>query len=108
MELQVILLLIFGCLISIIGAYLTWKYADFFMTRRDYYVNSKFDLLKKKLSLSLGVAGAIIIVTIMVVNLITDKNEKQNNKQPKWDKKETKSKRTIDRKPDTTACAEFL
>jgi hypothetical protein len=74
MEFQIISLLVIGGLISIIGAVLTWKYADFFLARSDYYVNSKFDLLKKKLSMSLGVAGAIIFLTIMVASSLTEKN----------------------------------
>lgn len=80
MEFQIISLLVIGGLISIVGGFLTWKYADFFLARRDYYVNSKFDLLKKKLSMSLGVAGTIIFLTIMVASSLTDKNKKQIDK----------------------------
>lgn len=49
MEFQIISLLVIGGLLSIVGGFLTWKYADFFLARRDYYVNSKFDLLKKEI-----------------------------------------------------------
>ena len=80
MEFQIISLLVIGGLLSIVGAFLSWKYADFFLARRDYYVNSKFDLLKKKISMSLGVAGAIIFLTIMVASSLTDKNKKQIEK----------------------------
>lgn len=80
MEFQIISLLVIGGLLSIVGAFLTWKYADFFLARRDYYVNSKFDLLKKKLSMSLGVGGAIIFLTIMVASSLPDKNKKQIEK----------------------------
>jgi uncharacterized membrane protein YidH (DUF202 family) len=80
MEFQIISLLVIGSLLSIVGGFLTWKYADFFLARRDYYVNSKFDLLKKKLSMSLGVAGTIIFLTIMVASSLTDKNKKQTEK----------------------------
>jgi uncharacterized membrane protein YidH (DUF202 family) len=80
MEFQIISLLVIGGLISLVGAFLTWKYADYFLARRDYYVNSKFDLLKKKLSMCLGVAGAIIFLTIMVASSLSDKNKKQIEK----------------------------
>jgi hypothetical protein len=80
MEFQIISLLVIGALLSFVGALLTWKYADFFLAKRDYYVNSKFDLLKKKLSMSLGVAGAIIFLTIMVASSLTDKNIEQMEK----------------------------
>lgn len=80
MEFQIISLFVIGSLLSIVGGFLTWKYADFFLARRDYYVNSKFDLLKKKLSMSLGVAGTIIFLTIMVASSLTDKNKKQTEK----------------------------
>lgn len=80
MEFQIVSLLVIGGLLSIAGAFLTWKYADFFLARRDYYVNSKFNLLKKKLSMSLGVAGAIIFLTIMVASSFTDKNKKHTEK----------------------------
>ncbi len=80
MEFQIISLLVIGGLLSIVGGFLTWKYADFFLARRDYYVNSKFDLLIKKLSISLGVAGTIIFLTIMVASSLTDKNKKQIDK----------------------------
>ncbi|WP_304067918.1 hypothetical protein [Pedobacter glucosidilyticus] len=80
MEFQIISLLVIGSLLSILGGFLAWKYADFFLARRDYYVNSKFDLLKKKLSMSLGVTGTIIFLTIMVASSLTDKNKKQTEK----------------------------
>ena len=80
MEFQITSLLVIGGLLSIVGTFLTWKYAYFFLARRDYYVNNKFDLLKKKLSMSLGVAGTIIFLTIMIANSLTDKNKKQIEK----------------------------
>jgi uncharacterized membrane protein YidH (DUF202 family) len=79
MEFQIISLLVIGGLLSIVGSFLTWKYADFFLARRDYYVNSKFDILKKKISMSLSVAGTIIFLTIMVASSLTDKNKKQRD-----------------------------
>lgn len=80
MEFQIISLLVIGGLLSMVGAFLSWKYVDFFLARRDYYVNSKFNLLKKKLSMSLGVAGTIIFLTIMIASSLTDKNKKQIEK----------------------------
>lgn len=77
MELQIILVNVIGISLSIFGAILTWKYADFFLARRDHYVNSKFDLLKKKASMSLSVAAAIILLTILVEESLSGKNKKQ-------------------------------
>lgn len=73
-------LLLIGGLISIVGAFLTWMHADFFLARRDYYVYSKFDLLKKKLSMSLSVAVTIIFLAIMVASSLTDKSKKHIKK----------------------------
>ena len=86
MAFQIVSILAIGCLLSIVGGCLTWKYADFFLARRDYYVNSKFDLLKKKISMSLGVAGTIIFLTIMVASSL-------NNKQTERQKTKIKSPR---------------
>ena len=80
MEFQIISLLVIGGLITLVGGFLTWKYADFFLARRDYYVNSKFDLLIKKISMSLAVAGTIVFLTFMVASSLTDKNKKQTEK----------------------------
>ncbi|WP_304344580.1 hypothetical protein [Chryseobacterium koreense] len=80
MEIKIISLLLIGGLLSFVGGFLTWKHADFFLARRDYYVNSKFDLLKKKIYMSLSVAGTIIFITIMVASSLIDKNKKQTEK----------------------------
>lgn len=80
MEFPIISLLVIGGLITLVGGFLTWKYADFFLARRVYYVNSKFDLLIKKISMSLAVAGTIVFLTIMVASSLTDKNKKQTEK----------------------------
>lgn len=81
MERNVLWLLITGGLISIAGGYLTWKYANFFLARRDYYINSKSSLFKKKLSMSIGVVLKIIFLTLMITGSITSKIKKQNGKQ---------------------------
>jgi len=86
MEFQVISLIVIGVILSAAGGYFTWKYADFFLAKRDYYVNSKFDLLKKKLSMSLSVAGVILFLTIMLASSLTDKNKPHSDKQPKTQK----------------------
>ena len=86
MELQIAFVLVVGIILAIAGGYFTWKYADFFLARRDYYVNSKFDLLKKKLSMCLGVAGTILFLTIMLASSLADKNKPHSDQQPKTQK----------------------
>jgi hypothetical protein len=49
MEVKILSVLITGCIISIAGSYFTWKNADFFLTKPDYYLSSMFAVLKKKL-----------------------------------------------------------
>jgi hypothetical protein len=68
---------ILGCLLSAAGAYLTWKHAHFFLAKRDYYVHSKFDLLKKKLSMSISVAATILLLTLMAANAFTGNHGKK-------------------------------
>lgn len=43
------ILLITPVIISLIVAILSWKYADYFLSRRDHYVNSRYELFVKKL-----------------------------------------------------------
>jgi len=66
MESQVAFVIVVGVILAVTSGYFTWKYADFFLAKRDYYVNSKFDLLKKKLSMCLSVGGTILFLTIML------------------------------------------
>jgi predicted PurR-regulated permease PerM len=81
MVFKTLLLLITGFIVSIAGGYFMWKYADFFLAKRDYYLNSRYGLLKRKLSMSLSITGLIIFLTIMGVVIISNKNKKQVSKQ---------------------------
>lgn len=76
MQYTIIVLLVTGCLLSLAAGYFTWKHAHFFLARRDYYVNSKFDLLKKKVSMSLSVAVTILLLTLQLAGAFTGKPEK--------------------------------
>ena len=80
MEFQIITLLVIGFSLAFLGGFLTWKNADFFLARRDYYVKSKFDLLKKKLSLSFGVAGTIIFFTIIIAGSLSENKKQKDNR----------------------------
>lgn len=80
MESQIAFVLFIGITLAFAGGYLTWKYTDFFLARRDYYVNSKFELLKKKISICLKVAGTILFLTILLASLLVDKNKKHSEK----------------------------
>ena len=54
--------------ISIIVAVLSWKYADYFLSRRDHYVNSRYVLLTKKI----GWFISAFLTTLLIVLKILD------------------------------------
>ncbi len=57
-----------GLLISIISAFVTWNNANFFLSKRDFYSKSKFELLKKKVSLTCSVFFTVFIFFLMLAN----------------------------------------
>jgi hypothetical protein len=74
-----IILFIFITAISFIIAFVTWKYADYFLSKRDFYVNSRYSLFSKKMG---WVISAFLISIGILSNLsismlsVNDKNIK--------------------------------
>lgn len=69
--------LIFG--IGVFCALVTWRISGFFLSRRDYYVNSQYELLKKKLSMSVTAAIVPFVISFFLFpGLYKKKTENQN------------------------------
>ena len=62
------LILIYTLLIvfAFVSFYVTWRFADFFLSRRDYYRNSPYELLKMKLKFSATVALTPLVLWFLV------------------------------------------
>lgn len=69
------LLIFLLLIISIISAIFTWKISGFFLSRRDYYVNSQYELIKKKLSMSLFAAFLPFVVAFLISPRVFKKGE---------------------------------
>ncbi|MFB2119802.1 hypothetical protein [Parapedobacter sp. 2B3] len=66
---EILAVLLIGVIftISSLMAFFSWKYAGYFLSRRDHYVNSRYELFMKKLGwsisaffITLGLLGAAI------------------------------------------------
>lgn len=66
--------------VACIATYLTWKNFDFFVAKRQYYAMSKFDLLKKKLSMCFTVFCTIVFISIILISSFFGKENKGNLK----------------------------
>ena len=81
MDEQVTLLLLAGCALSVAGGYITWKNADFFIAKRELHNKSRYAILKKRIKMSLKVAGVILLLTIIIASAITQKARNNNGTQ---------------------------
>lgn len=70
--------IILGILLSIVTTIATWRYSRFFLSRRDYYVYSKYDLFKKRLSMSLSAGGVVLFVFILLAGNLNKKGKQPN------------------------------
>lgn len=66
-----ILLFALPLILAILAAIISWKYANFFLSRRDYYVNSQYNLLLKKLgwAISCFFTTWLVATKILVIYL---------------------------------------
>ena len=80
METLIVSGLIVSVILSIIAGIAMWKYYHFFISRRDRYVNSPFDLVKKRLGMSISVGLGVLTVFVMIANQLTDKSKNKENK----------------------------
>jgi hypothetical protein len=86
MQMMVIFLLLF---IGLLASVFTWKSSIFFLSRKDHYVNSPYELLKKKITM----AATAFFSPVMIYVLFFTKE-----KTPSHDL--TKSMKTIYELPD--------
>lgn len=82
MELKFEFVIFAGLIVAAVAAYVVWRYANYFLSRRDYYVNSKFGILKKKILMCLGVASVILFLSFMLAK----KNKLRSDMQLKTQK----------------------
>lgn len=64
------ILLLIPFVISIIVAVLSWKYAEYFLSRRDHYVNSRYELFTKKLGWSFSAFLTTLFITFKIFEAI--------------------------------------
>jgi len=57
-------------LIAIVVAVLSWKYADYFLSRRDHYVNSRYELFTKKLGWFISAFLTSLFITFKILESI--------------------------------------
>lgn len=61
--------------ISLIVAILSWRYADFFLSRRDHYVNSRYELLIKKLGWFISSFFTTLFIIFKILEVFILKNK---------------------------------
>ena len=66
----IILIVVFICLPIIIGV-LAILFSDMFIAPREHYVNSPFDMLKKRLNLGVRAAAQMLFIIIVIIYLIS-------------------------------------
>ena len=64
------ILLLIPFVISIFVAVLSWKYADYFLSRRDHYVNSRYELFIKKLGWAFSAFLTTLFITFKIFEAI--------------------------------------
>lgn len=61
------IIFIIPVIISLVIAILSWKYADYFLSRRDHYVNSRYELFTKKLGWFVSTFLTSLFVTFKIL-----------------------------------------
>lgn len=64
----VVISLFVALVVALVVAIISWRYADFFLSRRDHYVNSRYELLTKKI----GWFISAFLTTLLIVLKILD------------------------------------
>lgn len=62
-------------IISLIVAIMSWKFADYFLSRRDHYINSRYELFVKKFGWFVSAFFTSLYITISILGAIL-KNHK--------------------------------
>lgn len=61
------IIFIIPVIISLVIAILSWKYSDYFLSRRDHYVNSRYELFTKKLGWFVSTFLTSLFVTFKIL-----------------------------------------
>ena len=64
------IIFILPVIISLIVAILSWKYADYFLSRKDHYVNSRYELFTKKLGWFVSAFFTSLFITFKILETI--------------------------------------
>ena len=64
------IILILPVIISIIIAILSWKYADYFLSRKDHYINSRYELFIKKLGWFVSAFFTSLFITFKILETL--------------------------------------
>lgn len=69
------ILFIISVIISLIVAVLSWRYADYFLSRRDHYVNSRYELFVKKLGWFVSAFFTALFISIKIIEVLIKNNK---------------------------------
>lgn len=64
------IILILPVIISLIIAILSWKYADYFLSRKDHYINSRYELFTKKLGWFVSAFFTSLFITYKILETL--------------------------------------
>jgi hypothetical protein len=64
------IILILPVIISLIIAILSWKYADYFLSRKDHYINSRYELFTKKLGWFVSAFFTSLFITFKILETL--------------------------------------
>jgi hypothetical protein len=64
------IIFIIPVIISLVIAILSWKYADYFLSRRDHYVNSRYELFTKKLGWFVSAFLTSLFITFKILETL--------------------------------------
>ena len=65
-----VILYIFTVILGVIGAIITWIVSPYFLSRRDYYRNSRYKIFRQKFLWSATTFGFIIVVGVLLIKKI--------------------------------------
>jgi hypothetical protein len=64
------IILIIPIIISLIVGILSWKYANYFLSRRDHYVNSRYELFVKKFGWFISAFFTSLFITFKMLEYL--------------------------------------
>ena len=79
-DILAIIFFLTAVVVACIATYLTWRNFDFFVAKRQYYTMSKYDLLKKKLTMCFTVFVTLVFISIILISSFFGKANKDSLK----------------------------